>query len=245
MQYKLTQRPSKQFNIELNKQLIRISDTRELCDFVSTHAAEFNHVNVATAFRQVLKKPPKALAQALQTLEESALQNMQDFGAQAMANTLHIMAKQRYKATGPLLVALERRAEAISGEFNSQNVANTLWAFATMGTKPGERMMGQLERQAEAISGEFNSQDIANTLWAFATMGTKPGERMMGQLERRAEAISGEFKPQSTRINNFYLQVLCGVQALVLQLIMISIQLATNTILARSQSTSVSRTSRI
>jgi hypothetical protein len=79
-------------------------------------------------------------------------------------------------------------------------------------------MRGQPEGRAEAISGEFNSQNVANTLWAFATMGTKPGERMMGQLERRAEAISGEFKPQSTRINNFYLQVLCGVQALVLQL---------------------------
>jgi hypothetical protein len=66
--YTLTQRSSKQFNIELNKQVMRIHDTRELCDFVSTHAAEFNHVNVATAFRQVLKKPgipPKALAQAL------------------------------------------------------------------------------------------------------------------------------------------------------------------------------------
>ena len=123
---------------------MRISDTRELCDFVSTHAAEFDHVNVATAFRQVLKKPfrglpPKALAQALQTLEESALQKMQDFGAREIANTLHIMAKQRYKATGPLLLALERRAEAISGEFNSQEVAKTLWAFATIrrGTKPG------------------------------------------------------------------------------------------------------------
>ena len=43
-QYTLTQRPSKQFNIGLNKQLMRISDTRELCDFVSTHAADFNHV---------------------------------------------------------------------------------------------------------------------------------------------------------------------------------------------------------
>jgi hypothetical protein len=41
-QYTLTQRPSKHFNIELNKQLMRISDTRELCDFVSTHAAYEN-----------------------------------------------------------------------------------------------------------------------------------------------------------------------------------------------------------
>ena len=81
-QHKTTPR---QFNIDMNKELMRISDTRELCDFVSTHAAEFNHVNVSTAFRQVLKTPrgtpPRALAQALQTLEESALQNMQNLGA--------------------------------------------------------------------------------------------------------------------------------------------------------------------
>ncbi len=140
--------------------------TRELCDFVLTHAAEFNHVNVVNTFRQILKRgiPPKSLAQALQTLEESALQNIQDFADQQIANTLHIMTKQRYKATGPLLLALERRPEEIFGEFNSQNVANLLWAFVTMGTKPGERMMGQLERRAEAISGEFNSQDVANIL---------------------------------------------------------------------------------
>ena len=53
--------------------------------------------DVVTDFRQILKKPgipPKSLAQILQTLEESALQNMQDFGAQQIANTLHIMAKQ-------------------------------------------------------------------------------------------------------------------------------------------------------
>jgi hypothetical protein len=81
-QYTLTQQPNKQYNIELNQQLIRISDTRELCDFVSTHAAEFNQVTVATTFRQVLKKPmgipPKALAQTLQALKEFALQNMQE-----------------------------------------------------------------------------------------------------------------------------------------------------------------------
>jgi hypothetical protein len=33
-----------------------ISDTRDLCDFVSTYAAEFNHVNVATAFNSALIK---------------------------------------------------------------------------------------------------------------------------------------------------------------------------------------------
>jgi hypothetical protein len=52
---------------------MRISDTREHFEFVSTHATKFNHV--ATTFLQVLKRhwegiPPKALAQALKTLQE-------------------------------------------------------------------------------------------------------------------------------------------------------------------------------
>jgi len=79
----------------------------------------------------------------LRTLEESALQNIHGFGSQGIANTLHIMARQRrYKPIENLLLALERRAEAISGELNSQNVANTLWAFATSGTKPEDRGSG-------------------------------------------------------------------------------------------------------
>ena len=45
-------RPSKRFNIELNQEIMRITDTKELCDFICKHAAEFNHVNVATAFRK-------------------------------------------------------------------------------------------------------------------------------------------------------------------------------------------------
>jgi hypothetical protein len=163
-------RPNKQ-NVELNKQIQSTTNIQELCDLIRSSSAEFNHVNVATALRKVLQAPrrgvsPEVVVKALKTLEESALQQMQDFGPQQTANTLHIMAKYRHKPSQALLMALEGRAEAISGEFNSQEVANTLWAFATMGRKPGERMMGQLEGRAEAISGEFNSQEVANTLWS-------------------------------------------------------------------------------
>jgi hypothetical protein len=121
------------------------------------------------------------VAKALRTLEESAMQNIHDFGSQQIVNTIHIMVKERhYEHKENLLLTLDRRTEAISGEFNSQVVVNTMWTYATMGTKPGEKMMGQLERRTETISGEFNSQDVVNKLWSYETMGRKPGERMMG-----------------------------------------------------------------
>ena len=159
----LTQRPSKQYNIELNKQIMRISDTKELCDLICKHAAEFDHVNVATALRKVLQnrrgRGDGTDQHALDTLEKLAMTNMEAFRPREIANILHIMAKRRYKST--LWSDLERRAEAIAGEFDSKGIANTLWAYATMGTKPGERMMGKLEGRAEAISGEFKPQDVA------------------------------------------------------------------------------------
>ena len=74
---------------------------QELCELIHASSIQFNHVNVATAFRRVLQMPRRGVSQdtvakALRSLEESALQNIHDFGSQGIANTLHIMAKQRY-----------------------------------------------------------------------------------------------------------------------------------------------------
>ena len=81
---------------------MKISDTRKFFDFISTHAAELNHVNVATSFRKLLQVShlgvqDQSVQHALHTLKECVLRNMKDFGPQRIANTLHIMAKKRHK----------------------------------------------------------------------------------------------------------------------------------------------------
>jgi hypothetical protein len=57
---------------------------------------------VATALRKLLQGPPHVLptdklVEALHTLEERALHQIQDFGPQELASTLHIVAKKRYR----------------------------------------------------------------------------------------------------------------------------------------------------
>ena len=109
-QYTLAQRTSNQFqNIDLNKQIMRISDTSEICDFSSAHDTEFNHVNVSTDFHKVLKETWRGIPQSSKirftdshkhwTREESVLKNMEDFGSQRITNTLHIILNQRHKLT--------------------------------------------------------------------------------------------------------------------------------------------------
>ena len=57
--------------------------------FLSHTVLEFSHTVLEFAY-----------CLGIQTLEESALQSMQIFGAQEIVDTLHIMAKQRYTAKG-------------------------------------------------------------------------------------------------------------------------------------------------
>jgi hypothetical protein len=145
---------------------------REVCSLIEEHAAAFNHVNVATAFRKLLQAPragmPRGVVEhSLEALEQRALQTMEDFGPQAIANTLHMMAKKRYRpANTALLPALEGRLRAVAGESNPQDIANTLWAYATLGQRPGAGVVGALEGRLRTVAGESTPQEIANTLWA-------------------------------------------------------------------------------
>ena len=160
-------------NVEINKQIIRdesfgqrnvppldAAGLRALCTLIETRVGEFNHVNVATAFRKLLPLQDRRdgasrgeVEQALRSLELSALQNIEDFGSREIANTLHAMAKSRYRLSDrSVLAALERQAEAVAGSFNAQDVANTLWAYATMRREPGAGVMRGLEQRADRKS---------------------------------------------------------------------------------------------
>ena len=50
------QRPRRQ-NIALNQQIAKVESTLELCILMEQNAAEFDHVNVVTAFRKLLQAP--------------------------------------------------------------------------------------------------------------------------------------------------------------------------------------------
>ena len=168
----------------------------ELCTLIEARAKEFNHVNVATAFRKLLQNnsgPHGVVERAQQALEAAALRTIDAFGAQAVANTLHIMAKSRYRPWDRTLVPeLEGRAEALAGSFKAQEVANTLWAYATMGREPGAGVMRGLEGRAEALAGTFNAQDVANTLWAYATRHEARRACRVGGRQRQQQAAEAQ-----------------------------------------------------
>ena len=48
-------RRAQKLNIELNKRISSIDSMQELCEVIHTRSTQFDHVNVATAFRKVLQ----------------------------------------------------------------------------------------------------------------------------------------------------------------------------------------------
>ena len=106
---------------------MRISDTRELCDFVLTHAEEFNHVDVATTFRQILKK-----------------------------ESLSSHRRRHYKHWRSLMVYTLWRSRGTQRQvlFRCQLAGCCKHAVGVCDDEDnsGGRMMGQLERWAEVIS---------------------------------------------------------------------------------------------
>ena len=97
-------------HIELNQQITRLGCAGELCRLIEARSAEFNHVNVSTAFRKLLSAGragvhPTARSTALHKLEECAMSKMADFGSRDIANTLHIVAKTRHRPTNQEFLA--------------------------------------------------------------------------------------------------------------------------------------------
>jgi len=118
-------RQSKHTHLHLNRRILACETPAALGALVAARAADFNHVNVATAFRHMMMAQhgnrPGVEANALQTLEESALQKIGEFEAREVANLLHIMAKRGYRPAHRSLPAeLDRRAEALAADFTPQ-----------------------------------------------------------------------------------------------------------------------------
>ena len=185
-------------NIQLNKEISGCGSTSRLCGLITKHAGEFNHVNVATAFRKLLLAsrsgmPRGVVEDALEALEQRALQTMEDFGAREIANTLHSMAKARYRPTrAVLLCELGDRLRAVAGECIPQHIANTLWAYATMGERPGAGVVGALEGRLRAVAGECSLRQISDMLWACARLGLTTEDGLVGALEGQAQVLGCE-----------------------------------------------------
>ena len=69
-------------NIQLNAHICACESVGELCALIEHRSLEFNHVNVATAFRKLLpasKSTRGSVQQALEMLEQRAMQTMEVF----------------------------------------------------------------------------------------------------------------------------------------------------------------------
>ncbi|KAG1672119.1 hypothetical protein FOA52_001706 [Chlamydomonas sp. UWO 241] len=102
-------------------------------------------------------------------------------GAQALANSVHAVAKLGYKDDA-FMAELVKAATLQLRDFKPQELANTVWALATLG-HTGDDFVVALVKAATPQLHFFNPQDLANTAWALATLGHTDTAFMAALLE--------------------------------------------------------------
>jgi hypothetical protein len=127
-------------------------------------------------------------------LANKALDQIQDFNAQGIANTVWAFATLGL-SDETLLKALAQEAISQIHSFNPQEIANIVWAFATLGIKE-EGLLKVLAQEAITKIQSFNPQDIASTGWSFATLGIK-NEALLNALAQEAISKIQNFNPQN------------------------------------------------
>ena len=131
-----------------NKQLLACRSSEDFAEVISRNGSSFDAVNVATAFHQIAKLPPRTWRNMQLMIPQlfkraSFLLDSDLFNAQALSNTLWSMAKMwgagerggvpvegdQLVATGKLLI---KRSIGRAEEFKAQNISNCIWALAKL-----------------------------------------------------------------------------------------------------------------
>ena len=156
---------------QINSLISKSTRARELLDLHAKYGEAFNEIHLATCWSRLGKVSGSDRTwlrsdngAQLAALREQTTDRVQKFGAQAVSNTAHAIAKLdlRGVAWGSLWKEIEGAALARRREFKPQALANTAWAFATAGRATHALMDAVAEQSAGRVC-KFTPQALANT----------------------------------------------------------------------------------
>jgi len=189
---------------QINSLISKSTRARELLDLLAKYGEAFNEIHLATCCSRLGKVSGSDRTwlrsdngAQLAALREQTTDRVQKFGAQAVSNTAHAIAKLdlRGVAWGSLWKEIEGAALARRREFKPQELVNTAWAFATAGRATHALMDAVAEQSARQVR-EFNPQALANTAWAFATAG-HAAPALFDAIGTESARQVREFNPQA------------------------------------------------
>ncbi len=132
------------------------------------------------------------------------MHNMQDFEAQGIVNTIHIMTKKRYKATGHLLNGEDTVApvdgvagESVGGDSRGVQLAGGckhVVGVCENEKEPGAQLLGQLEERVVHIARTFRWREVTSIILSFALIKSKPTAVLMESLEKQDLVIRDSLK---------------------------------------------------
>jgi hypothetical protein len=219
--------------IALNGRISREIDPEGLLRLVADEHANFNDVNMATAFSKFGKlcghrSFPRNIAAddgfrgLLVRARDMCAEGWLD--PQAVANIIHAVSKMsaaRKLAAADagiqeVLGALEQRVVRVASDMKPQEVSNTVYGLALLGRMPGAEARAALEVAVARVGPDMEPQHVANIWWAYATLDWEPGAEARAALEVAVERLAPGMTAQAvanTVLAHATLRLMPGVEA--------------------------------
>lgn len=197
---------------ETNRQLVEATRVERIVEIVERFAADFNAVNVSTAFHRLAKlwnSPATGPADAYQSqradhtirqLGDLALLHLRCIQGQGLGIVVWSLAKINYDASRVrhLLQAFAQEAvhrlnsaahsSDTSLKLGAQSLSNMLYAYALLNHHPGTQLLSAIAKGVQWQLRDFSPQGLSNTVWSLAKLGTELNQ----DIAQLLEAISGE-----------------------------------------------------
>ena len=177
---------------------------------------KFNEIGLALSLHSLsqLKKGHcliKSIPESfIQSWENSALNKMNGFNSQGLANSIYAFSLLGIHPSDQFLGAWQRAAFHSMDDFNSQELSISLYAFSLLGIQPREQYVEAWQKSAFRSLGDFNPQELSISLYAFSLLGIQPREQFIEAWQKSAFRSMGNFSPQNLA-NSLYAFSLLGI----------------------------------
>jgi len=208
---------------ETNRRLVTAENVGRICEIVEHGAAEFNAVNVSTAFHRMAKlwaSPVTGPSDAykgqradhcIRQLGELALLHLRNIQGQGLGIVVWSLAKinfdggrMRHLLQAFAQEAVNRLTSTAYGadaslKLGAQSLSNMLYAYALLNHHPGTELLSAIASGVKWQLRDFSPQGLSNTVWSVAKLGAEVNQEVTELLEALAQEAVSQLQDERAR----------------------------------------------
>ena len=176
--------------ININQTLCRMIQEKKydtLCQFIGDQIANFNEINITTAYSKILFMDHYIpnIAYICNILENKIVKIETNFCLREYCIILNAICKRgkRYEFGRNLLECLEGRMNDLAIGCRGRDLSTVFWSYAKLKSYPLKTTIDTIENGISLLCCEINANGIGKILWAYTEIGLLPNMKVFDAIQ--------------------------------------------------------------